>query len=105
MRRAVNFEFILVVGEAQDHMRKRLIAELRGCFGAEHPRTVATYPRKLVVFKPETFKQMADYVHPHILSEGMDALFVTGKLAVLDSKDTGVLAGQVKHKPTPGTCP
>ena len=59
MRRAVNFEFILVVGEAQDHMRKRLIAELRGCFGAEHPRTVATYPRKLVVFKPETFKQMA----------------------------------------------
>ena len=35
----------------------------------------------------------------------MDALFVTGKLAVLDIKDTGVLACQVKHKPTPGTCP
>ena len=116
--------------------------------GAEHPRTVATYPRKyqtyaverkvitvqefvrsstgraadfyhldrrgylkdgyfadVVVFNPQTFKQKADYVHPHILSEGVDALFVNGKLAVLDSKDTGVLAGQVLlHKPTPGTC-
>ena len=116
--------------------------------GAEHPRTVSTYPRKyqtyaierkvitvqefvrsstgraadnyhldrrgylkdgyfadVVVFDPQTFKQKADYVHPHILSEGIDELFVNGKLAVKDAKDTGVLAGAVLlHKPTPGTC-
>jgi hypothetical protein len=59
----------------------------------------------VVVFNSQTFKQKAGYVHPHILPEGADQLFANGKRAVLDSKDTVVLAGQVlPHKPTPRTC-
>jgi len=47
----------------------------------------------------------ADYVHPAVLSEGVQELFVNGVAAVDNGKMTGSLSGRpLPHAPTPGTC-
>ena len=64
------------------------------------------YLADVVVFDPERFAPMADYVHPRELSRGVDYLLVNGRLAIADGKLTGTAAGRVRlHTPTPGTCP
>jgi N-acyl-D-aspartate/D-glutamate deacylase len=64
------------------------------------------YFADVVVFDPQRFKQKADYLNWNIPSEGVDALFINGTLAVKDSQPTGALAGRtLLHTPTAGTCP
>lgn len=64
------------------------------------------YRADVVVFDPERYAPMADYVHPRELSRGVDYLLVNGAMAIADGELTGVAAGRVRfHAPTPGTCP
>lgn len=64
------------------------------------------YFADVTVFDPNNFKQKADYVKSRELSEGVEAVFINGRAAMLDSKGTGELAGRViLHKPPAGTCP
>lgn len=64
------------------------------------------YFADIVVFDPERYAPMADYVHPRELSRGVDHLLVNGRLAITDGALTGIAAGRVRlHAPTPGTCP
>ncbi len=63
------------------------------------------YFADVTVFDPNTYKQKADYVKSNVLSEGVEAVFINGKAALLDSKSTGTLAGAVVlHRPPAGTC-
>lgn len=64
------------------------------------------YLADIVVFDPEHFAPMADYVHPRVLSRGVEYLLVNGRMAIADGELTGIAAGRVRlHPPTPGTCP
>lgn len=64
------------------------------------------YFADVVVFDPKLFKPRADYVHFNVPTQGVDALFINGRLAVENSKPTGVLAGRtLLHKPPAGLCP
>jgi N-acyl-D-aspartate/D-glutamate deacylase len=63
------------------------------------------YFADVTVFDPITYKQKADYVNSKVLSEGVDAVFINGKGAMLGGKATGELAGRViLRRPTAGTC-
>ena len=63
------------------------------------------YFADVVVFDPKRYRQRNDYVHYDIPSEGVDELFINGKLAVLNSKVTGQLAGRtILHVPTKAAC-
>lgn len=64
------------------------------------------YLADVVVFDPDRFAPMADYVHRRELSRDVAYLRVKGRLAIADGKLTGIAAGRVRlHTPTPGTCP
>jgi N-acyl-D-aspartate/D-glutamate deacylase len=64
------------------------------------------YFADVTVFDPNAYKQKADYVNSKVLSEGVDAVFINGKAAMLGGKSTGELAGRViLRRPTAGTCP
>ncbi|MBA2588494.1 MAG: amidohydrolase family protein [Alphaproteobacteria bacterium] len=59
----------------------------------------------VLVFDPNRYVPKADYVHPAVLSEGVQALFVNGVAAVDNGKPTGATAGRpLPHTPTAGTC-
>jgi hypothetical protein len=59
-----------------------------------------------VVFDPDKYRPMADYVNPRRLSEGVVDLFVNGQAAIWSGSLTGDAAGRaLKHTPPPGTCP
>ncbi|MHB1207074.1 MAG: N-acyl-D-amino-acid deacylase family protein [Rhodospirillaceae bacterium] len=63
------------------------------------------YFADVTVFDPNNFKQKADYVKAKELTEGVEAVFINGKAALMDGKGTGELAGRViLHKPPAGTC-
>jgi N-acyl-D-amino-acid deacylase len=63
------------------------------------------YFADLLVFDPNGYLPKADYVHPAVLSEGVQELFVNGVAAVDNGKMTGSLSGRpLPHTPTPGTC-
>jgi N-acyl-D-amino-acid deacylase len=63
------------------------------------------YFADVLVFDPEHYVPKADYVHPAVLSEGVQELFVNGVAAVDNAKVTGALPGRpLPHTPTPGTC-
>ena len=60
----------------------------------------------IVVFDPRRFRPKADYLHPRVLSEGVVALLVNGRLAVDHGAPTGVAAGRpIARQPTAGSCP
>lgn len=64
------------------------------------------YFADVIVFDPDTYNSKADYVHPMVLAEGMQAVFINGKAAIADGKATGALAGRVLLRTPPaGTCP
>ncbi len=52
----------------------------------------------LIIFKPNNLKDNADLFNPTKLAEGMDYVFVGGKLAIKEGKITGVLNGKVIRK-------
>jgi N-acyl-D-amino-acid deacylase len=53
----------------------------------------------LVVFDPARVQDKATFESPHQYSEGFDFVLVNGKIAVENSKPTGVLAGRVvRHR-------
>ncbi len=63
------------------------------------------YFADVLVFDPNSYVPKADYVHPAVLSEGVQELFVNGVAAVDNGKMTGSLSGRpLPHTPTPGTC-
>ena len=54
---------------------------------------------------PNRYVPKADYIHPAVLSEGVQELFVNGVAAVDNGKMTGALSGRpLPHTPTAGTC-
>lgn len=63
------------------------------------------YFADVLVFDPNKYVPKADYLHPAVLSEGVQELFVNGVAAVDNGKPTGATAGRpLPHTPTPGTC-
>lgn len=52
----------------------------------------------IVLFDPETVRDLATYDNPHQISSGIEYVFVNGKIAVKHGKLTGVLAGQLLRK-------
>ncbi len=57
----------------------------------------------MLVFDPNRYVPKADYVHPAVLSEGVQELFVNGVAAVDDGKMTGALSGRpLPHTPPAG---
>jgi N-acyl-D-amino-acid deacylase len=63
------------------------------------------YFADVLVFDPDRYVPKADYVHPAVLSEGVQELFINGVAAVDDGKPTGATAGRpLPHTPTAGTC-
>jgi len=63
------------------------------------------YFADVLVFDPNGYVPKADYVHPAVLSEGVQELFVNGVAAVDNAKMTSSLSGRpLPHTPTPGTC-
>ena len=63
------------------------------------------YFADVLVFDPNGYLPKADYVHPAVLSEGVQELFINGVAAVDNGKMTGSLSGRpLPHTPTPGTC-
>jgi len=63
------------------------------------------YFADVLVFDPGRYVPKADYVHPAVLSEGVQELFVNGVAAVDNGKPTGATAGRpLPHSPTAGTC-
>lgn len=63
------------------------------------------YFADVLVFDPNRYVPKADYVHPALLSEGVQELFVNGVASVDNGKMTGSLSGRVlPHTPPAGTC-
>ena len=63
------------------------------------------YFADVLVFDPDRYMPKADYVHPAVLSEGVQELFVNGVAAVDNGKPTGATAGRpLPHAPPAGTC-
>ena len=59
----------------------------------------------VLVFDPNHYVPKADYIHPAVLSEGVQELFVNGVAAVDNGKPSGATAGRpLPHVPTAGTC-
>lgn len=52
----------------------------------------------LIIFKPNNLKDNADLFNPTKLAEGMDYVFVGGKLAIKEGKITGILNGKMIRK-------
>jgi N-acyl-D-aspartate/D-glutamate deacylase len=52
------------------------------------------YFADVLVFDPNRYVPKADYVHPAVLSEGVQELFVNGVAAVDNGKPTGATAGR-----------
>lgn len=55
----------------------------------------AGYFADVVLFDPKTYRDHATYDKPHQYATGVRYLFVNGKLAVNEGKQTGTLAGKV----------
>jgi N-acyl-D-aspartate/D-glutamate deacylase len=63
------------------------------------------YFADVLVFDPNRYVPKADYVHPAVLSEGVQELFVNGVAAVDNAKPTGATAGRpLPHTAPTGTC-
>jgi len=63
------------------------------------------YFADVLVFDPNRYVPKADYVHPAVLSEGVQELFINGVAAVDNAKPTGATAGRpLPHTPPAGTC-
>jgi N-acyl-D-aspartate/D-glutamate deacylase len=68
------------------------VAEVYGI--PERGRLKEGFFADLIVFDPETIRDLATYTEPEKLSVGMRWVFVNGRAAVADGVPTGVLAGR-----------
>ena len=60
----------------------------------------------VLVFDPDAYAPKADYVQPHVLSEGVVHLFVNGVATIDAGHAAHALPGRMlQHRPPPGTCP
>jgi len=53
------------------------------------------YPADLVIFNPDTVRDMATVAKPHELSEGIEKVFVNGVIVYENKNTTGVFPGKV----------
>jgi len=53
----------------------------------------------LVVFDPEKITDRSSFANPHQYSEGMEYVFVNGKMVLDQGKHTGIRSGQVLYGP------
>jgi len=66
----------------------------------------AGYFADVVVFDPARYAPKADYVHPRVLSVGVEELLVNGRLTLHAATLTGEAPGRMLlHMPTTGSCP
>lgn len=66
----------------------------------------AGYFADVLVFDPARYAPRADYVHPKVLSEGVEELLVNGRSVIHAGKLTGAAPGRVLLRTAPaGTCP
>jgi N-acyl-D-amino-acid deacylase len=64
------------------------------------------YFADVVVFDPARYAPRADYLHPQVLSVGVEEVWVNGRSAIHAGKLTGQPAGRVLlHRPPAGSCP
>jgi N-acyl-D-aspartate/D-glutamate deacylase len=49
----------------------------------------------IVIFNPRSFAPLADYLHPEVLSEGVEWLLINGQVVIAQQQTTKTLAGQV----------
>jgi N-acyl-D-amino-acid deacylase len=64
------------------------------------------YFADVVVFDPIRYAPKADYLHPQVLSEGVEELWINGRSVIRAGILTGEAPGRVLlHKPPDGTCP
>lgn len=65
----------------------------------------AGYFADVLILDPDAYRPRADYVHPKVLSVGVKALWVNGRLSVEDSQVTGAAAGRaLLRSPPPAGC-
>lgn len=101
--RHVRQDHVIGVGDSI-HRSTGLSTDILGREETGHLRE--GYLADVLVFDPERFAPMADYVHPRELSRDVECLLPNGRLAIADGKLTGIAPGRVRlHTPTPGTCP
>ena len=63
------------------------------------------YFADVLVFDSARYVPKADYIHPAVLSQGVQELFVNGVAAIDMGKPTDAVAGRpLPHTPTAGTC-
>lgn len=64
------------------------------------------YFADVAVFDPARYAPKADYMHPRVLSQGVEELWVNGRPAIYAGQLTDEAPGRVLlHVPTAGTCP
>ena len=56
------------------------------------------YYADIIIFDPDTFKDLADYTEAFKLSEGLEYSIINGKLSVENGKFTNQLNGEVLKK-------
>jgi N-acyl-D-aspartate/D-glutamate deacylase len=56
------------------------------------------YYADIIIFDPETFKDIANYNDAYQLSEGLEYSFINGKLSVEKGVFTGLMNGEVLEK-------
>lgn len=84
------------------HKSTGLVADTLGLEGRGYLRP--GYFADVVVIDPKTFLPKADYVHPTLLSTGVEAAVVNGKVELEAGAPTGVLAGRGLARKTPPGC-
>jgi N-acyl-D-amino-acid deacylase len=86
------------------HKSSGLVADSMGLTGRGYIRP--DHVADIVVIDLKTYRPMATFTEPQILSQGVTEVVVNGRLAMEDGQPTGVLAGRGILKPPPaGTCP
>jgi len=64
------------------------------------------YFADVVVFDPDRYAPRADYLHPRLLSAGVDDLYVNGQAVIRAGRLTQLAPGRVLlHAPPAGSCP
>ena len=63
------------------------------------------YHADVVVFDPDAYAPVADYIEPERLTTGVRTLVVNGVVVIADGKPTGAAAGRpLRHIPRSGSC-
>ena len=84
------------------HKSTGLVADTLGLEGRGYLKP--GYYADIVVIDLKSYLPKADYVHPTLLSTGVEAAVVNGKLELESGQPTGVLAGRGLARKTPPGC-